>query len=492
MNERRQSDKPVVPKKRPNKGRDASRSAEDVKGRGLAKGNSIRRSRTRAQIRNVLNQKMDRVRQVAVERKDEKFTTLWHHVYSVDRLREAYFSLKRKGAAGVDGVTWEAYGKNLENNLVDLSDRLKRGAYRAPPVRRVYIPKADGRQRPLGVPAIEDRVVQRAASEVIGTVYEEEFLGFSYGFRPGRSQHNALDALCVGIERKKVNWVLDADIRGFFDAIDHEWLMKFISHRIADKRVHRFIKKWLHAGVMEDGVRRPTKVGTPQGGGISPLLANVYLHYAFDLWAHQWRRRHARDDIIIVRYADDFVVGFKYKNEAERFLRELRERLNTFKLELHPDKTRLIEFGRFAAVNRAERGEGKPPTFKFLGFTHICATTRKGRFKVVRRTRADRLVATLRAIRDALRKRLHWKPVRVAKWLASVMRGWLNYHAIPDNGTALQLFRRRLLRIWRNHLRRRSQRSRCSWCRMYALEKRYFPSLRIRHKRPYMNLRVIT
>ena len=347
-----------------------------------------------------LQSALERIRQVACRDKGARFTALWHHVYNVDRLREAYFSLKRNAAPGVDGETWQHYGEDLEGNLQELCTRLKRGAYRAKPVRRVYIPKADGRQRPLGVTALEDKVVQRAVVKVLNAIYESDFLGFSYGFRPGRNPHNALDALYVGIMCKRVNWMLDTDIRGFFDAIDHEWLMKFVEHRIADQRVLRHIKKWLNAGVMEDGKRTQAEKGTPQAGSVSPLLANVYLHYVFDLWVHQWRKRHARGEVIIVRFADDFTVGFQYREDAERFLEELRERFQRFHLELHPEKTRLIEFGRYAAENRKRRGEGKPESFDFLGFTHTCDKTRNGKFIVLRQTMRKRLQSKLREIKN--------------------------------------------------------------------------------------------
>ncbi len=491
MNDPRQSDEPVVPKKRPNEAGDASSAEEAVEGRSLTKGNSIERTRSRAQIRTDLQQKLDRVRQVAVKG-EERFTTLWHHVYYVDRLREAFFSLKRSGAPGIDRVTWKQYAEDLEENLLDLSARLKRGAYRAKPVRRVHIPKPDGRTRPLGVPVLEDRIVQRAASEVIGTVYEAQFHGFSYGFRPGRNQHQALDALYVGLTSKKVNWVLDADIQGFFDAIDHEWMMKFIEHRIADTRVHRHIKKWLNAGVMEQGVRKATLKGTPQGGGISPLLANIYLHYALDDWSEQWRQKQARGDVIIVRYADDFVVGFQHREEAERYQRELKERLARFGLTLHPEKTRLLEFGRYAAERRNDRGDGKPPTFGFLGFTHICAKTRDGKFKILRRSRSDRMARTLASISEGLRLRTHWKQRDLGPWLGRVMRGWLQYHAIPDNYPALRRFRRRLLRLWLRHCRRRSQRGKASWRWIEAQADLHLPALRIIHPRPHLRLRVST
>jgi RNA-directed DNA polymerase len=491
MNDSRQSDESVVPKKQPNEVEDASSAEEVVEGRGSTKGNSIKRTRSRVQNRSDLQQKLDRVRQAAVNG-EKQFTSLWHHVYDVDRLREAFFRLKRSAAPGIDRVTWNQYDEDREENLLDLSARLKRGAYRAKPVRRVHIPKPDGRTRPLGVPVLEDRIVQRAASEVIGTVYEAQFHGFSYGFRPGRNQHQALDALYVGITSKKVNWVLDADIRGFFDAIDHEWMMKFIEHRIADKRVHRHIKKWLNAGVMEQGVRKATLQGTPQGGGISPLLANIYLHYVLDDWTEQWRRKAGRGDVIIVRYADDFVVGFESRGEAESYQRELKARLADFGLELHPEKTRLLEFGRFASERRDDRGDGKPPTFGFLGFTHICAKTREGKFKILRRSRSDRMTRTLASIAEGLRMRTHWKQRELGPWLRRVLSGWLQYHAIPDNFPALQRFRRRLLRLWLRHCRRRSQRGKASWAWIEAQAKIHLPALRILHPRPHQRLRVST
>ena len=367
MNERRQSDGPVVPKKPSNLEDGWLFPREMVEGRSSAKGNSRRRARLRTQRRARLKAATDRIRHAAEQDKERKFTTLLHHIYDIDRLREAYRRIKRSGASGVDGVTWKAYGANLEGNLEDLSARLRRGAYRPKPVRRTYIPKADGRQRPIGVPTVEDKIVQRAAVAVLEAVYEADFMGFSYGFRPGRGQHDALDALAVGIQRRPVNWVLDADIRGFFDAIDHGWLVRFLEHRIADRRIIRLVKKWLHAGVLEDGAVHRVGEGTPQGGVISPLLANIYLHYAFDLWAHVWRRRHAQGSVIVVRYADDFVVGFESARDAEAFLGQLRQRLERFSLTLHPEKTRLLEFGRHARSRRHRRGEGKPPTFGFLG-----------------------------------------------------------------------------------------------------------------------------
>src|SRR5436309_9612060 len=385
MNGRGKSDSSVLPQKPPNNvGQPA---AEAVEGRGLAKGNTPERNALRTQSRAGAPSALERVRQVARKDRKQRFTALLHHVYEVARLRSAYFALKREAAPGVDGETWRHYGEALEENLRDLSERLKRGAYRAKPVRRAYILKTDGRQRPLGVPTLEDKIVQRAVVAVLNAIYEPDFLGFSYGFRPKRSPHQALDALTVGIMTKKVNWVLDADIRAFFDTLDHGWLIRFIEHRVADRRVVRLIQKWLNAGVLEEGHRIVSEVGTVQGGSISPLLANVYLHYVFDLWAHRWRQRHAHGDVVVVRFADDFVVGFEHRNDAEQFLTELRERFARFGLALHPDKTRLREFGRQAAATRRARAEGIPESFHFPAFTHSSATTRQGGFTVFRRTR---------------------------------------------------------------------------------------------------------
>jgi group II intron reverse transcriptase/maturase len=377
-----------------------------------------------------LQNALERIRQAVCLDRKLRFTSLWHHVYNVERLRRAYKSLKRRAAPGVDGETWQHYGQDLEANLRDLSGRLRRGAYRAKPVKRTYMAKEDGRRRPIGVPALEDKIVQRATVEVLNAIYETDFVGFSYGFRPGRSQHNALDALSVGIERRKVNWVLDADIRGFFDAIDHGWLVRFVERRIGDPRVVRHIKKWLNAGVLEDGEWRREEEGTPQGGSISPWLANVYLHYVFDLWIDRWRKQAGRGDVIVVRYADDFVIGFQYRTDAEQCLAELRERLKEVNLELHPEKTRLIEFGRFAAERRKRRGEGKPQTFDFLGFTHICGNNRKGgRFTVLRHTMRKRMQRKVREIREKLYRRRH-EPIPVlGRWLQSILMGTASAHS---------------------------------------------------------------
>jgi len=439
-----------------------------------------------------VQQALARVRQAARRDKELRFTTLLHHVYNPAMLREAYFGLKRDAAPGVDGETWRSYGRNLEANLQDLSARLKRGAYRAKPARRAYIPKPDGRQRPLGVVVLEDKIVQRATTGVLNAIYETDFLGFSYGFRPGRSQHNALDALYTGLLTRKVNWVLDADIRGFFDAIDRGWLVKFVEHRIADRRVVRLIRKWLNAGVLEDGVRTHRETGTVQGGSISPLLANVYLHYVFDLWVQWWRTKHTRGDVIVVRYADDFIVGFQRRGEAERFLAALRQRFAKFGLELHPDKTRLIEFGPWAARNRRKRGLGKPETFDFLGFTHICATKRSnGYFTVLRQTMRKRLTAKLAEVKAELKRRMHDPVPEVGKWLASVVEGHFRYYGVPMNTPALKAFRFRVVWHWHRAMARRSQRGRIPWERMKRLAARYLPFARVYHPYPLRRLGVI-
>ena len=433
-----ESDGSVVPTKSPNNV--APATAEVAEGRDPAKGNEVEQNVARTQRRTPTPRALDRVREAARKDKKVRFTALFHHV-DLDRLHTAYQALKRKAAAGVDGVTWADYSEGLEARLVDLHARLHRGAYRAKPSRRVHIPKPDGRKRPLGIASLEDKIVQRAVVEVLNAVYEADFVGFSYGFRPERSQHHALDALATGILRKRVNWVLDADIRGFFDAIDHGWMVKFVEHRIADKRITRLVKKWLAAGILEEGKWSSPVDGTPQGATISPLLANVYLHYVLDLWVEQWRQRHARGDVVIVRYADDFVLGFQYEDDARSLRRQLEDRLQRFHLELHPEKTRLFRFGKNARRNQSERGLRKPTSFEFLGFTHICGKSRAGGFVLTRHSSKHRMRAKLQAVKVALRRRMHLRVRDQAVWLASVVRGYFAYHAVPTNVRALGAFR---------------------------------------------------
>jgi group II intron reverse transcriptase/maturase len=484
------SDSSVVPEKPPNKaGRPA---AEAVEGRELAKGNPHESNTPRTQRRDGVPSALERIRQAARRDRKQRFTALLHHVYDVERLRAAYLAIKRDAAAGVDGETWRHYGESLEGNLLDLSERLKRGAYRAKPVRRAYIPKADGRLRPLGVPTLEDKVVQRAVVEVLNAIYEADFLGFSYGFRPGRSPHQALDALSAGIMTKKVNWVLDADIRDFFGSLTHEWLVKFVEHRIGDQRVVRLIQKWLAAGVLENGKRVRSEVGTVQGGSVSPLLANIYLHYVLDLWVQRWRKKQARGEVITVRFADDFVVGFQHRAEAERFLAELRERFAQFGLDLHPDKTRLIEFGRFADENSRGRGDGSAETFNFLGFTHSCAKTRRGGFTVLRQTMRTRWQAKLREVRTELKRRLHDAVPEMGAYLRSVVLGHNRYYGVPMNGPALGAFRHAVILIWRWVIQRRSQTARVSWTRMQGYARHWLPPPRICHPYPLVRFAVTT
>jgi RNA-directed DNA polymerase len=477
-----ESDEQVVPAKRSNNGERSP--AESVEGSCSTKGNAEEAHTRRTQGREHVSQGLGGVREAARRNRKRKFTALLHHI-TTDLLRDSYSSLKKKAAPGVDGVTWEQYGEGVEERLKDLHDRVHRGAYRAQPSRRTYIPKADGRQRPLGIAALEDKIVQQAVVTVLNEIYEEDFLGFSYGFRPGRRPHDALDALWVGLKRRRVNWVLDLDVRGFFDNVSHEWLVKFVEHRIADRRVIRLIQKWLKAGVSEEGEWTETKVGTPQGAVVSPMLANIYLHYGFDLWVNQWRRKTAQGDVIVVRYADDAVLGFEHRSEAEAFLEQLRERMQKFGLELHPEKTRLIEFGRFAEEDRGRRGEGKPETFDFLGFTHICGKTKKGNWFTIRRqTAKKRLRSKLQAVQQELGKRWHKRVAENGKWLRSVVQGYFNYHAVPGNFVALRTFQREVARMWLAALRRRSQRDRHSWERFRPIVDRYLPPPRILHPLP--------
>src|SRR5215204_6168789 len=458
-------------------------AAEPVERRAETKGNADQQSTHRTQSRVSVEQALGRIRKVARERKKEKFTALFHHI-SIDLLEQAFYELKEDAAPGVDRLTWKDFEAELERRLEDLHGRVHRGAYRALPSRRVYIPKPDGRQRPLAVAALEDKIIQRAVAAVLNAIYEEDFLGFSYGFRPGRGAHDALDALCVGIHSKKVSYILDADIRSFFDEINQEWLIRFLEHRIGDRRIIRLVRKWLKAGVLEDGDVRVSERGTGQGSVISPLLANIYLHYGLDLWAHRWRQREATGDMIIVRYADDFILGFQHENDARRFLDEMRERLGKFALTLHPEKTRLIEFGRFAAERRQRRGLGKPETFNFLGFTFICGKTRSGKFQIKRKTRPDRMRAKLKMLQEEMRRRMH-QPIPIqGKWLWYVVNGYFNYHAVPTNFRALVAFRTEIARRWRRVLTRRSERTKLNWEQMNRLLDDWLPKPRILHPWP--------
>ncbi len=490
MNEYGKSDNSIVPKKLANKTR--KRVAESMEERELAKGNSSRRNAPRTQGRIRAQSALERIRQAARKDRRQRFTALFHHVYNVDQLREAYYAVKRTAAPGVDGWTWQEYGKKLEENLQDLSNRLKRGAYRAKPVHRKYVPKTDGRQRPIGLPVLEDKIVQRAVVAVLNVIYELEFLGFSYGFRPHRNQHQALDALYVGIMTKKVSWVLDADVRAFFDTLGHEWLVRFIEHRIADRRILRLIQKWLKAGVLEDGRRICSEAGTVQGGSISPLLANIYLHYVFDLWVNRWRKHQAGGEVIVVRFADDFVVGFQHKSEAEQFFSDLRERFLQFGLQLHPSKSRLIEFGRFAAQSRSSRGQGKPQTFNFLGFTHICSKTRKGTFTILRKTMRKRWQAKLKEVHTELRRRRHEPIPQQGAYLRSVLMGHMRYYAVPMNNRAMSAFRQSVQWLWWKTLKRRSQKHNLPWRRMRKLCVKWLPPVRVYHPYPLVRFGVIT
>jgi len=486
MNGDGQSDRSVVPANLLNKAVPAGTAAVAGEERERTKGNTGSETRPGRSAGLSVSSDLGRVRQVAVRDKGARFTALLHHV-TVPRLMMAYQDIRPEAAPGIDGVTWQEYGQDLVANLRDLHGRVQSGRYRASPSRRVHIPKADGRLRPLGIATLEDKIVQRAVTGVLNAVYEADFLGFSYGFRPGRKPHDALDALTAGITTRKVKWVLDADIRDFFGQLDRAWLMRFLRHRIADERVLRLISKWLAAGVIEGEDWSDSGKGTVQGGSVSPLLANVYLHYVLDLWADWWRERRARGEMIIVRFADDFVTGFECKADADRFLAELRERFARFGLELHPGKTRLIEFGRFAAANRARRGAGKPETFDFLGFTHICAENGNGRFWVKRITIAKRMRAKLAEIKGQLRKRMHQPVPEQGRWLAAVLHGHMNYYAVPGNRAAVNAFRDQVTRHWFKTLRRRSQKTRVNWTRMRRIATRWLPPPRTTH--PYPNAR---
>ena len=491
MNDLKKSDSAIVAMNPANKG--LSGPAEPGERRAGPKGNPGSQSSRRAQKRGSESQAADRIRQAAKRNPEERLVALLHHV-TVPVLSEAFHSLKSDVAAGVDGVTWEMYAEGLEDRLVDLHRRLHRGAYRAPPSRRVYIPKEDGGQRPLGIATLEDKIVQKAVTDtILVPIYETEFLGFSYGFRPGRGTHDALDAVAVGMERRKVSWIVDADIRGFFCNLGRDHLVRMLERRIGDRRVIRLIIKWLDAGVMEGTDWSDTGRGVPQGGTISPCLANVYLHYVLDDWFHNtWRKRIAGGDTIIVRYADDFVCGFRHEGDAKRFPRDLGERLARFGLELHPGKTRLIEFGRFAKADRRRRGQGKPETFDFLGMTHFCDQSRKGRFRVGRKPSRKRVNRTLRRIKERLRERRHDNRHETAAWLGRVINGWLNYYAVPGSGHYLERFIHSCKRLLFRALRRRSQRDRTEWEDINPLTAPHWPKARIRHPWPSQRLVVNT
>lgn len=484
MNRPEKSYRLVVPVRPANKaGRPV---AESVEGRGLAKGNLPQSTTNRIQGRSNVHRALERIRRAAKREKGKevKFTSLLHHIYSVDMLREAYYSLERNADPGVDGETWQHYGEALEDKLRDLSERLTRGGYRARPVRRAYVPKADGRQRPIGVPALEDKVVQRATAAVLNGIYETEFLGFSYSFRPGRSQHHALAALDKAIMETRVNYVLDADLQDYFGTIDWDWLIRFVEHKIGDKRVVRLIRNWLRAGVLEDGVWTQEVEGTPQGGSISPLMSNVYLHYVFDLWVQQWRKKRAHGDVVVVRFADDFIVGFQRWSDAEQFVRDLKDRFQRFNLTLHPEKTRLIEFGRFAAQSRQQRGLGRPETFDFLGFTHSCGKTRNGKYTVLHQTTKARMRAKLTEVHRELRRRFHLPIPEVGRWLQSVVSGHFRYYGVTGNSRALSVFRQQVAWLWHRCLERRSHKAHVPWEKMARLRKRWLPLVRIYHTFP--------
>lgn len=483
----------IVPKKPANKGH-VPGPAELVEGRGLTKENTEQSLLDRTQRRNsdgklfeARSRGLQGVREAARKDRKQKFTSLQHHI-TAELLGASFFALKKQAAPGVDGETWGDYAEDFAQRIDDLHDRIHRGAYRAKPSKRTYIPKPDGGMRPLGMAALEDKIVQRAARTVLEGIYEHDFLGLSYSYRPGRGCHQALDALFVGITQRAVNWIIDADIRGFFDNISHEWLMKFLEHRIADPRMLRLLKKWLRAGVSEDGEWSPTKVGTPQGAVISPLFANVFLHYVLDLWIHDWRTRQAKGEVTIVRYADDFVIGFREESDARKCLAALGERFAKFGLALHPDKTRLIEFGRYAEQRRAKHGDGPPETFDFLGFTHISGKTRRGEFTVHRKTSRKKFQAKLAELKEKLSRRRHDDLAQVGAWLQSVFRGWCQYYAVPGNYPRLQQFRDAIRDLWLRTLRRRSQRGRrLTWKKFSKLCKRWLPTPKILH--PYPDVR---
>ncbi len=462
MNESRESDGGIVPEKESNNATGKTVVAEVLEGRPPAKRNSGEQSTGQAQDWITVDLALNRIREAVRRDSRKRLTTLWHHVYSEATLREAYRKLNPKSSPGMDGQTWQSYGTELDQRITELSARLKRMGHRPQAVLRKYIPKEGGKQRPIGIPALEDKIVERALVMVLEVIYEELFKNFSHGFRPGRSPHKALDALYMGIISRKINWVFDADLRGYFDTIDHVWLVRMLEHRIADPRVIRYIIRCLRAGVVEDGVWREQGQGSPQGGCLSPLLANIFLHYVLDTWVDHWRKTQAKGDMIIVRYADDFIIGFQYQNEALRFQQELLLRLEKFSLKLNEEKTRLIEFGCFAEKDRASRGQGKPETFDFLGFTHICGKDRKGKFQLKRKTIGKRLRRKLEALGIEMIKRRSFSIPAMGSWLNQVLRGHFNYYGVPGNFRGLKGFRQAVIQLWRRWIIRKSQRSRAT------------------------------
>lgn len=493
MHDSRKSDEGIVSMKRANKGRQpevtGERPAEFVEKRPSAKGNPGQTTVTGTQSSESALSGLDRIREAAKRDKNLQFTNLLHHV-TEEHLDTAYRKLNPKAAKGIDRVTWHEYGESLKERLATLHEQIHKGSYRAKPSKRVWIPKRDGKQRPIGIASLEDKIVQQALVDILQPIYEEDFLGFSYGARPGRNQHNALDAVYVAITQRKVSWVLDADLRSFYDSLNHDWLMKFLEHRIADQRVLRLIRKFLQAGVSEDGKWTKTEVGTPQGAVISPLLANIYLHYVLDLWVNRWRKRRARGEVYIVRYCDDFVMGFQYHSDARMFQIELNQRLAKFGLELHQEKTRLIEFGRFAAATRKARGEKKPETFDFLGFTHICDRRRKsGKFIVRRKTIGKRLREKIKDVRTTLKRKRHLPVVAQGRWLRGVIQGHINYYGVPGNSKALNAFLFQVKYAWWQALRRRSHKARrLTWQRMQIFIGRWIPQARVCHPYPSQRL----
>ena len=462
--------------------------AEFVERRPKAEGNSGQATAIDTQGSKEASSALSRVREAAKRDSKLQFSNLLHHV-NVDLLRQSFLALNRQAATGIDDVTWREYGKVLEERLPELHDRVQSERYQAKPSKRIWIAKSDGQQRPIGIATLEDKIVQQALATILNKIYEVDFLDCSYGSRSGRSQHKALDAIYVAITQKKVGWVLDADISKFYDSLDHEWLMKFVGHRVSDPRMLRLLRKFLRAGVSEDGEWSKTVVGTPQGAVISSLMANLFLHYALDLWVKQWCGRHARGEVHLVRYSDDFVMGFQYRSDAEQFQTELKERLSKFSLEMHEGKTKLIEFGRFAIGNRKKYEEGKPETFDFLGFTHICSKKKNGRFTIYRKTITKRPRDKVKKVRETLLRKRHRPVSEQGAWLRAVMQGHFNYYGVPGNRKALDTFRKQIQLSWLQALRRRSHKAQSlTWERMKKLITVWLPTARTVH--PYPNQRL--